>query len=98
MAARPPIERCRHPRWTGNERSDVHNPELLMAEAYDEGVVSEVIRPAAVVPEESARAVLVELARRDVQKGGVRQSEWSLWSRDDRLWEGYGAPGGAELI
>ena len=44
----------------------MHNPELLMAEAYDEGVVSEVIRPAAVVPEESARAVLVELALRDV--------------------------------
>ena len=39
----------------------MHNPELLMAEAYDEGVVSEVIRPAAIVPEESARAVLVEL-------------------------------------
>jgi hypothetical protein len=76
----------------------VHNPELLMAEAYDEGVVSEVIRPAAVVPEESARAVLVELALRDVQNGGVWQSEPSLWSRYDRPWEGYGAPGGAELI
>ena len=46
------------------------NSELLMAEAYDEGVVSEVIRPAAIVPEEAARAVLVELALRDVQNGG----------------------------
>jgi len=69
----------------------VQNPELLMAEAYDEGVVSEVIRPAAIVPEESARAVLVELALRDVQNGGVWQSEPSLWSRYDRPWEGYGS-------
>jgi hypothetical protein len=76
----------------------VHNPELLMAEAYDEGVVSEVIRPAAIIPEESARAVLVELALRDVQNGGVWQSEPSLWSRYDQPWEGYGSPGGAELI
>jgi hypothetical protein len=76
----------------------VHNPELLMAEAYDEGVVSEVIRPAAIIPEESARAVLVELALRDVQNGGVWQSEPSLWSRYDREWEGYGSPGAAELI
>jgi hypothetical protein len=76
----------------------VHNAERLMAEAYDEGVVSEVIRPAAIVPEESARAILVELALRDVQNGGLWQSEPSLWSRYDRPWEGYGSPGGAELI
>jgi hypothetical protein len=76
----------------------VHNPELLMAEAYDEGVVSEVIRPAAIVPEESARAILVELALRDVQNGGLWQSEPSLWSRYDRPWQSYGNPAGAELI
>jgi len=71
---------------------------MLMAEAYDEGVVTEVIRPAAIVPEESTRAVLVELALRDVQNGGVWQSEPSLWSRYDRPWHGYSSPGGAELI
>ena len=76
----------------------MENPELLMAEAYDEGVVSEVIRPAAIVPEEAARAVLVELALRDVQNNCVWQSEPSLWSRYDRPWRGYGDPGGAELI
>ena len=76
----------------------MHDRELLMTEAYDEGVVSEVIRPAAIIPEESARAVLVELALRDVQNGGVWQSEPSLWSRYDRPWSGYGSPGGAELI
>src|SRR4051794_41848985 len=98
MAARPPIERCRRPRWIGNERHHVHNPELLMAEAYDEGVVSEVIRPAAVVPEESARAVLVELALRDVQNGGGWQAEPSLWGRYGRPGGGYGAPRGGGLI
>ena len=76
----------------------MHDSEMLMAEAYDEGVVTEVIRPAAIVPEESTRAVLVELALRDVQNGGVWQSEPSLWSRYDRPWQGYGSPGGAELI
>jgi hypothetical protein len=76
----------------------VHDSELLMAEAYDEGVVTEVIRPAAIIPEESTRAVLVELALRDVQNGGVWQSEPSLWSRYDRPWQAYGTPGAAQLI
>ncbi len=76
----------------------MHDPEWLIAAAYDEGVVSEVIRPAAILPEESARAVLVELALRDVHNGGLWQSEPTLWSRYDRPWLGYGAPGGAELI
>jgi hypothetical protein len=76
----------------------VYNPELLMAEAYDEGVVSEVIRPAAIIPEESARTVLVELAIRDVQNNGVWQSEPTLWSRYDQPWEGSGSRGSAELI
>jgi hypothetical protein len=76
----------------------VDNSEVLMAEAYDEGVVSQVIRPAAIVPEEAARAVLVELALRDVQNGGVWQSEPQLWSLYDRPWHGYDNPTGAELI
>ncbi|WP_461021809.1 hypothetical protein [Thalassiella azotivora] len=72
--------------------------ELLVSEVYDEGVISEVIRPAAVVPEESARAILVELALQDVLNGGVWQSEPSVWSRYDRPWNGQGHPGDAELI
>ncbi|MFL6101619.1 MAG: hypothetical protein ACJ71T_16855 [Actinomycetales bacterium] len=43
----------------------------------------EVIRPAAIVPEEAAREVLVELARRDLSNGGEWQSEPQLWSRYD---------------
>ncbi len=80
------------------EARTVEDPELLLAEAYDEGFVSEVIRPAAIVPEHSARAVLVELALRDVQNGGPWRSEPTLWSRYDRPWAGPGSPGDAQLI
>jgi hypothetical protein len=76
----------------------VDSSELLMNEAYHEGVVSEVIRPAAVVPEEAARAILVELALRDVKNGGLWQSEPSLWSRYDRPWHGTPNATGAELV
>lgn len=64
----------------------------------EEGVVSQVIRPAAVIPEECARSILVELALRDVQNGGVWQSNPSLWSRYDRPWQGYAQPGGSQLV
>ena len=62
------------------------------------GEVSEVTRPAAIVPEEAGRAVLVELALRDVQNGGVWQTGPSLWSRFDRPWNGPQNVAGAELI
>ncbi|PPK95402.1 hypothetical protein CLV92_106225 [Kineococcus xinjiangensis] len=62
------------------------------------GEISEVIRPAAIVPEEAARAILVELALRDVQNGGVWRAQPSLWSRYDRPWNGPDNPAGAELI
>lgn len=77
---------------------EIDDAEMLMTAAYDEGVVSEVIRPAAIIPEEAARAILVELALRDVQNGGVWQSEPSLWSRYDRPFHGPDNPAGAELI
>ncbi len=72
--------------------------EHVATRIEEAGVVSEVIRPAAIVPEEAARAVLVELALRDVQNGGVWQSEPQLWSLYDRPWHGYNNPSGAELI
>ena len=62
------------------------------------GEISEVIRPAAIVPEEAARAILVELALRDVRTGGVWHAEPSVWSRYDRPWNGPGNEAGAELI
>ena len=72
--------------------------ELLMSEAYSEGTVTQVIRPAAIVPEAAARSILVELAIRDVRNNGVWQSEPSSWSRFDRTWNGSTNTTGAELI
>ena len=57
--------------------------ELLVSEAYDEGLVTEVIRPAAVMPDDVARRVLMELNLRDVRVGGVWWSEPATWRRYD---------------
>src|SRR4051812_50040868 len=68
-------------------------------EFTDEGFVSEVIRPAAVIPEEAARAVLMALSLRDVRVGGVWEAEPSVWRRFDKSFDGLnGTPGSAELI
>jgi hypothetical protein len=76
----------------------VDEVELLVTEAYDEGVVTEVIRPAAVLPEEAARRVLVELALLDVGAGGLWHAEPTQWRRYDRPWAGPGVPGSAQLV
>ncbi|CAB4940327.1 MAG: hypothetical protein F2842_04180 [Actinobacteria bacterium] len=55
-------------------------------DAFDEGVITEVIRPAAIVPEESARSILVELSLRDVRNGGVWRSDPSRWALYDSPW------------
>jgi len=60
--------------------------EALVSEMQDEGVVTEVIRPAAIVPEEAARAILMQLSLRDLSFGGVWEAEAAQWRR-------YGAPG-----
>jgi hypothetical protein len=72
--------------------------ELLLTEAYDEGVVTEVIRPAAILPEASARAVLVELAIHDVRSGGLWHAEPTMWRRYDRPWSNGAEPGDAQLL
>jgi hypothetical protein len=69
-------------------RTRVDAWEFLVAETQDEGMVTEVIRPAAVVPEEAARAILMQLALRDVRIGGVWDSETALWRRFDGPWSG----------
>ena len=71
----------------------------LASETHDEGVVTEVIRPAAVIPEEAARKIVMELALRDVRVDGVWEAEPSVWRRFDKPWDGInGTPGTAELI
>jgi hypothetical protein len=77
----------------------VDDLELLLTEAYDDGVVTEVIRPAAIVPEDSARRVMMELALHDVRMGGQWWSEPTLWKRFDKPWDGAdGGAGSAELL
>jgi hypothetical protein len=77
----------------------VDDLELLLTEAYDDGVVTEVIRPAAVVPEDAARRVMMELALHDVRMGGQWWSEPTLWKRFDKPWDGAdGGAGSAELL
>jgi hypothetical protein len=71
--------------------------ELLIFDALDDGVVTEVIRPAAIVPETSARAILFEMAMRDVRAGGHWHAEPSLWRRYDQPWEDT-QPGMARLL
>ena len=70
----------------------------MFASVYDEGQVTEVIRPAAIVPEEAARAILVELALSDAQNGGLWVSNPTSWSRYDRAWDAPGEPGPAQRI
>lgn len=72
--------------------------DLLAAQAYGEGVITEVIRPAAIVPEKAARAILVELTLGDVANGGLWHSSTTMWSRYDRPWNGTPAATGAELV
>lgn len=66
----------------GGAEPDVGAKPATPAAPATEGLW-EVIRPAAIVPEEAARQVLVELARRDLSNGGEWQSEPQLWSRYD---------------
>lgn len=71
----------------------------LAGDTLDEGVVTEVIRPAAVIPEEAARKIVMELALRDVRVDGVWEAEPSVWRRFDKPWDGInGTPGSAELM
>lgn len=72
---------------------------FVASEAPDEGAVTEVIRPAAVIPEEGARTILMELALRDVRVDGLWEAEPSVWRRFDRAWDGVnGTAGTAELL
>ncbi|MDQ1698566.1 MAG: hypothetical protein QOG34_429 [Frankiaceae bacterium] len=73
--------------------------DQLVAETQDEGVITQVIRPAAVIPDEAARAVLMQLALRDVRVAGVWDVEPNVWRRFDVPWEaGADHQGASELM
>jgi hypothetical protein len=76
----------------------VDEREMVLTEAYDDGVVTEVIRPAAIVPEDAARRILVELAMRDVRAGGLWWSEPTTWRRYDAPWDGADGRSGESAV
>jgi hypothetical protein len=57
---------------------------LVGIEHYGDGAVSEVIRPAAIVPEESARKILATLQAQSLDKGGLWVATTRQWCRYDR--------------
>lgn len=72
--------------------------EQPLDDPFDEGVITEVIRPAAIVPEDAAQAILVELSLNSVHTAGTWLGEASRWSRYDRPWTQPAEPGEAGLI
>jgi hypothetical protein len=98
------VHRPGHPECliqTGDPDDDDHgvNPlEMFATETYDEGLVTQVLRPSAVLPETAARSVLAGLAERDARTGGFWITEPTLWRRFDGPWEEPDSPGSSELI
>ncbi len=72
--------------------------EVFMTDIYDADGTSAVIRPAAIVPEDSARTILVELSLQDVRRGGLWLAAPSAWTRYDRPWSTLTDPGDAMPI
>lgn len=59
--------------------------------------VTEIIRPAAIIPEDAARSILIGLALNDVRSNGIWDAKPNAWSRWDKPWTA-GSSEGAELI
>lgn len=62
--------------------------ELLVSEAFGDGIVTEVLRPSAIVPEDAARNILIEMAMRDVRLDGEWWADPATWRRYDKPWDG----------
>lgn len=72
--------------------------EIFMTDVYDEAGTSAVIRPAAIVPEDAARAILVDLSINDVRRAGVWLASPSMWTRYNQPWASPSDPGAAQQI
>ena len=72
--------------------------EALANNAYEQDAVTEVIRPAAVLPESVARAVLAELALNDARSDGVWIADPTCWRRYSRSWNGPGDTSGDSVL
>lgn len=76
---------------TNDQRADAARGdamETLASLLYDGLTVTEVIRPAAVLSETSARTVLSELHVRDVRRGGHWLAEPGCWRMYQHPWQG----------
>jgi hypothetical protein len=60
--------------------------------------LTKVLRPAAVVPESSAAAIIEQLSTRDVSRGGVWNVSATLWQRYSGAWDGIGGTTGSALL
>lgn len=59
----------------------------------------QIIRPAAVLPEQSAAIIVSALSANDVSRGGVWNASVSVWQLYDRPWSGIaGTRGDAQLV
>ena len=67
--------------------------DVMLFDALDEGEVTGGHPPAAIMPENAARAVLAEMAMRDVRAGGTWHTTPVLWRRYDRGWDSMGDAG-----
>lgn len=65
---------------------DLSPLELLRTELDDDGIITEIIRPAAIIPESAARIIVRELEARSPAAGGV-------WTTTTRVWNRYAGPG-----
>ena len=61
--------------------------------AHGTDVVTEVIRPAAIIPENAARAILSGMTRNSVYNDGCWLAEPSCWTRYDFPWDAPGDRG-----
>jgi hypothetical protein len=59
----------------------------------------QIIRPAAVLPEQAAAVIVTALSANDVSRGGVWNASVSVWQLYDRPWSGIaGTRGDAQLV
>jgi hypothetical protein len=72
--------------------------DLLFSEALADIAVTQIIRPAAILPETEARKVIDALSRRDARSGGLWNATPSVWERFDRPWLRPDDAGQAKLI
>lgn len=62
--------------------------EDLVSAAMGETAVSEVIRPAAILSEQAAHAILMALLQHDVRNGGCWESQPNCWQLWNQPWNG----------